>query len=177
MTTLSVTQDWKRNHIKGRIVMTMFRVAHLATWHPFLFFVLTPYLIIYRVCVEWILGIELPYKLTIGKGLALHHGQSLVINDRTIIGENCRIRHNTTIGNKQNRDGTYSGCPVIGNNVDVGANVCIIGDIRIGDNVKIGAGTVVVKDVPANSIAIGNPAQIRPVSLLAATNHLILTTA
>lgn len=140
--------------------MTLFRIAHLATYNRLLFLIMIPYLIIYRVFVEWILGIELPYKLAIGKGLALHHGQSLVVNDRTIIGENCRIRHNTTIGNKQNHDGSYSGCPVIGNNVDIGANVCIIGEISIGNNVKIGAGSVVVKSIPPNSIVVGNPARV-----------------
>ncbi|WMY47351.1 hypothetical protein RHN82_22875 (plasmid) [Enterobacter cloacae complex sp. EB5] len=45
---------------------------------------------------------------------------------------------------------------VIGDNVDIGAHSCIIGDVRIGDNVTIGAMTFVNKDVPANSI-IYNP--------------------
>ena len=177
MTTLAIFQDWKRNSIKGRIVLTMLRIAHMATLHPLLLVIMVPYLIVYRVCVEWVLGIEIPYKLTIGKGLALHHGQSLVINDKTNIGKNCRIRHNTTIGNKQNKDGTYSGCPVLGNNVDMGANVCIIGEITIGDNVKIGAGTVVVKDIPANSIAVGNPARFFPASPPIEINHLLVTIA
>ena len=160
MNYLSIFQDWRRNSIKGRIVLTMFRIAHLSSHNFFVFLFMIPYLILYRIVIEWVLGIEIPYKLKIGKGLALHHGQSLVINDMTVIGENCRIRHNTTIGNKQNRDGSYSGCPIIGNNVDIGANVCIIGEIVIGDNVKIGAGTVVVKNIPPNSIAVGNPAKI-----------------
>lgn len=160
MNYLSIFQDWKRNSVKGKIVLTMFRVAHLSSHNSFVFLLMVPYLVLYRIIVEWVLGIEIPYKLEIGKGLALHHGQSLVINDKTVIGENCRIRHNTTIGNKQNRDGSYSGCPIIGHNVDIGANVCIIGEITIGNNVKIGAGTVVVKSIPSNSVAVGNPAKI-----------------
>lgn len=42
----------------------------------------------------------------------------------------------------------------------LGANICIIGDIRIGNNVTVGAGTVVVKDVPDNCVVVGNPARI-----------------
>ena len=49
--------------------------------------------------------------------------------------------------------------PIIGNNVDIGANVSIIGPVEIGDNVIIGAGSVVVKNISSNKIAVGNPAK------------------
>lgn len=49
---------------------------------------------------------------------------------------------------------------MIGDNVFVGANVVIIGDVHIGDNCIIGAGAVVVKSIPDNSIVVGNPAHI-----------------
>jgi putative colanic acid biosynthesis acetyltransferase WcaB len=79
-----------------------------------------------------------------------------VLNPQTVIGANCILRQSTTIGNKE-PDGK---APVIGNQVNIGANVCIIGDISIGDNVIIGAGSVVVKDIPANCVVGGNPAKI-----------------
>jgi putative colanic acid biosynthesis acetyltransferase WcaB len=84
----------------------------------------------------------------------------LVINLGVIIGDNCTLRNSTTIGNKKLADGTLSRAPRIGNNVDIGANVVIIGDIEIGDNVVIGAGSVVTKSIPANSVVVGNPARI-----------------
>ncbi|MBC7401314.1 MAG: serine acetyltransferase, partial [Mucilaginibacter sp.] len=74
--------------------------------------------------------------------------------------DNCTLRNSTTIGNKKQADGTFGPAPRIGNNVDIGANVIIIGDIEIGDNVVIGAGSVVTKSIPANSVAVGNPAKI-----------------
>jgi len=49
---------------------------------------------------------------------------------------------------------------IIGNNVWVGANSVILPNVKIGDNVVIGAGSIVVKDVPPNSIAVGNPCKV-----------------
>ena len=48
----------------------------------------------------------------------------------------------------------------IGNNVWIGGTVTILPGVTIGDNVTIGAGSVVTKDIPANSIAVGNPAKV-----------------
>lgn len=64
----------------------------------------------------------------------------------------------TTIGN--GKHGRNDLIPTIGNNVSIGANANIIGDIAIGDNVIIGAGSVVVKDVPDNCVVVGNPAKV-----------------
>lgn len=74
------------------------------------------------------------------------------------IGKNFTFRQSTTIGNK--RDGNNDMLPYIGDNVTLGSNVVIIGDIKIGNNVIVGAGSVVVKDVPDNAIVAGNPATI-----------------
>jgi putative colanic acid biosynthesis acetyltransferase WcaB len=80
-----------------------------------------------------------------------------------IIGNNCILRHSTTIGNKQSTGQGFTASPVIGNYVDIGSNVCIIGPIRIGDHSIIGCGAIVVKDVAANHVATGNPASQRPI--------------
>lgn len=49
---------------------------------------------------------------------------------------------------------------IIGNNVWIGANVVVLPEVNIGDNVVIGAGAIVVKDIPSNSIAVGNPCKV-----------------
>ena len=156
-------QDWKANkgNIKGRLVLFSFRLASIGTKNKLLFIIFIPYLLFYRFFVEWVLGIELPYKTQVGKGLRLYHGQAMVVNSATKIGENCVIRHCVTIGNRLNKDGSESACPVIGNNVEIGSNVCIIGPITVGNNVKIGAGTVVVKNVPDDCTVVGNPGVIK----------------
>jgi len=84
----------------------------------------------------------------------------LVINQGVILGDNCVLRNSVTIGHKKLPDGSFSGCPRIGNNVDVGANACIVGDVVVGDNVIIGAGAVVTKNIPDNCTVVGNPARI-----------------
>lgn len=89
-------------------------------------------------------------------GLVCFHPFASVLNAKSI-GKNFQFRNCLTIGNKNNDNNSL---PVIGNDVTVGVNVSIIGDIRIGDNVTIGAGSVVVKDVPSNVIIGGNPARI-----------------
>lgn len=155
-------QDWRANrqNFKAQLVLFMFRLVQTANRYTITKIIFYPYFMLYRLWVEWGLGIELPRKLTIGKGLSLYHGQALVVNKSTIIGEGCILRNSTTIGHKKLADGTFSDCPRIGNHVDIGANVCIIGNITIGDNVIIGAGSVVTKDVPSDCIVVGNPARV-----------------
>ncbi|MFY0603632.1 MAG: acetyltransferase [Flavobacteriaceae bacterium] len=48
----------------------------------------------------------------------------------------------------------------IGNNVWIGSNATILPEVTIGDNVTIGANSVVTKDIPSNSIAVGNPCKV-----------------
>ncbi len=157
-----LTQDQKQNkgNLKAKMVLFMFRFAQLANKHLAIAILLCVYLGFYHVFVEWFLGIELPRKTKVGKGLIIYHGQALVINQGVQIGNYCILRNSTTIGHKILKDGSFSACPKIGNYVDIGANVCIIGDITIGNNVKIGAGTVVVKNIPDNYTVVGNPARI-----------------
>ncbi|HKO79545.1 MAG TPA: DapH/DapD/GlmU-related protein [Chitinophagaceae bacterium] len=49
---------------------------------------------------------------------------------------------------------------VVGNNVWVGGGSILCSGITIGENTTIGAGSVVVKDIPANTVAAGNPCRV-----------------
>lgn len=154
-----IFQDWKANTTKGKLILVLFRVANIGTKNKFYYYIGYPYRLFYTLMVEWILGVELNWKTKAGKGLMLHHGQALVVNGSTVLGTNCSLRQSTTIGNKELPDGSFSTSPIIGNNVDIGSNVSIIGPISIGDNVKIGSGSVVIKNVSSNCIVVGNPAK------------------
>ena len=159
---MNVFQDWaaNRGNTKGRAILVLFRLAGVIHGNAFLKIVFFFYLAFYKLVVEWVLGIELSYATKAGHSLKLFHGQALVVHKGVIIGNFCTLRQSTTIGNKQLPDKRYSGCPVLGDHVDVGAQVCIIGDITIGDNVIIGAGSIVTKDIPSDSVVVGNPARV-----------------
>ena len=95
----------------------------------------------------------------IAGGLVCFHPYATVINAKSI-GRNFVFRNSITIGNKSNDNLQI---PIIGNNVEIGANAIIIGKIEIGNNVMVGAGAVVTKDVPSNSVVYGNPMIIKPI--------------
>jgi len=97
----------------------------------------------------------------IGYGLMIAHVGCLVIGGSSVLGCNCDVRQNITIGgnyNKKSADGRTQ--PVIGNGVSIGAGAVIIGPIQIGDNSIIGANAVVTSDMPSQSIIAGIPARV-----------------
>lgn len=102
------------------------------------------------------MGIDIPERVSIGKGCQICHGVGLVVHPRTKIGHDVKLHQNTTIGSAT----TGGKPPVIGNNVVIGANSVVIGAITVGDNSIIGAGSVVVKDVSPYSVVVGNPAKV-----------------
>lgn len=61
---------------------------------------------------------------------------------------------------QRNRGLEYARPITIGNNVWIGAQVCVLPDVTIGDNCVIGAGSVVTRSIPANSLAVGNPCRV-----------------
>jgi serine O-acetyltransferase len=89
----------------------------------------------------------------IGGGILTAHPYSTILNAESI-GKNFYVNHLVTVGEKNGKK------PTIGNNVSIHAGAIVIGNITIGDNCEIGAGAVVVKSIPANSIAVGNPARV-----------------
>jgi len=103
-------------------------------------------------------GIHLPRGCRIGPGLRIYHFGGIVLNSEVVIGSNCTLRHNVTVGNRRDEHDV----PVIGDGVDVGVGAVILGAIRIGNNVKIGANAVVICDVPDGHTAVGNPARCIP---------------
>jgi serine O-acetyltransferase len=115
-------------------------------------FIHLPFYIFFSI----ITGIHIPRGCRIGPGLRIFHYGCIVLNPDTIIGSNCTLRHDVTIGNRKSDHDV----PVIGNNVDIGAGAKILGAVNIGNGVKIGANAVVLNDLPDNSVAVGVPARV-----------------
>lgn len=109
--------------------------------------------------VQIVTGIELPCEVEIGRNFVIDHFGGIIISGYARFGDNCRIRNGVCIGLSRVSDPCAA---VIGNNVDIGSGAKLLGRITVGNNVLIGANSVVTRDVPANSIAIGVPAVIKP---------------
>lgn len=105
-----------------------------------------------RFATKYMLSI--PARTKIGYGLYIGHGQNIVINPTTQIGNNVNLSQFTSIGSNHNN------AAVIGDNVYIGPNVCIVENVTIGDSVQIGAGAVVIRDIPESAIAAGVPARV-----------------
>ena len=103
--------------------------------------------------------INIPSEVNIGPGLYLGHLGRIIIHPDAVLGFNVNLSTGITIG--QINRGSKKGTPVIGNQVWIGTNAVIVGNITIGDDVMIAPGAYVTTDVPAHSIVIGNPAVIR----------------
>lgn len=103
-------------------------------------------------------GIDISPKTIIGPGLYIGHYGGIVISSDAIIGKNCEISHDVTIG-IHNR-GRYRGVPEIGDNVYIGPGAKIFGKIVIGSNVAIGANSVINRDAPDSSVVVGAPGRI-----------------
>jgi len=103
-------------------------------------------------------GAEVPLNARIGGGLLMPHPNGIVIHPHAIIGPNCLLFQQVTIG----MGGRISGVPRVGGHVDIGAGAKVLGGVTIGDHARIGANAVVLDDVPPGATAVGVPARIIP---------------
>lgn len=98
-------------------------------------------------------GIEIHPGASIGKRLFIDHGFGVVIGETSIIGNDVTIYHGVTLGATGKEKGKRH--PNIGNNVVIGCDTKILGNINVGNNVKIGAGSIILKDIPDNKTICG----------------------
>lgn len=103
-------------------------------------------------------GFQIYPETQIGEGFYLGHWGTLIVNPKVKIGKNCNMAPGVTIG-QQNR-GKNEGAPEIGDEVWIGSNAVIVGNIRIGNDVLIAPNAYVNFDVPDHSVVMGNPANV-----------------
>ena len=94
-------------------------------------------------------------RAELGSRLKLPHPNGVVSHEDAIIGDDCMIMQQVTIGMIGNGE-----VPVLGNGIYIGAGAKIIGKVKIGDGARIGANAVVTHDVPSGCTAVGVPAKL-----------------
>jgi len=117
-----------------------------------------PIYILVKRFSEIINGITIHPQATIGEGLYLGHGGSIYIGGSAVLGKNCNISQEVTIGIAGRGD--RRGTPKIGDRIYIGAGAKLFGPIQIGIDVAIGANAVVTKSLPDRAVAVGIPARI-----------------
>ena len=108
------------------------------------------------------------YNIRVGKNFFANHNTVILDGAKVTFGDNVFIAPNCgfyTAGHpidaKRRNQGLEYAYPItIGNNVWIGAGVHVMPGVTIGDNVVIGGGSIVVKDIPSNSVAVGNPCHV-----------------
>jgi serine O-acetyltransferase len=120
-------------------------------------------LLVYRmldfVVVRTWTGARIPREVTIGQRVGfVHDAQGLILHPQVVIGDDCTIYHQDTIGHLYGKPGA----PRIGNGVLIGAGAKVLGPVHIGDFVAIRANAVVTTDVPDGATVVGNPGVVRP---------------
>jgi serine O-acetyltransferase len=103
-------------------------------------------------------GIEIHPGAQIGRRLFIDHGMGVVIGETAIVGNDVTLYQGVTLGGTGKEKGKRH--PTLCDNVFVGNNSNILGNITVGENSRVGAGSVVLRDVPPNSTVVGVPAHV-----------------
>lgn len=103
-------------------------------------------------------GISISHRAQISSGFYISQAGGIVIDQDTVIGKNCNISQQVTLGKADGGAGNAS--PVIGDAVYIGPGAKVIGNLRVGNQVVISADCVVTEDIPDKSIVFGAPGRV-----------------
>ena len=103
-------------------------------------------------------GVDIHPGATLGRRLFIDHATGVVIGETAIVGDDVTMYQGVTLGGTGKQHGKRH--PTICNNVFIGNNANILGNVTVGENSRVGAGSVVLGDVPPNSTVVGVPAHI-----------------
>ena len=107
-------------------------------------------------------------QISVGKRFFANFNLTILDEAPVTIGDDCFIGPNVSIytachstdPTERNTRIEWAEPVTIGDNVWIGGSVTILPGVTIGDNVTIGAGSVVTKDIPSDTVAVGNPCKV-----------------
>ena len=103
-------------------------------------------------------GVDIHPGATLGRRLFIDHATGVVIGETAIVGNDVTMYQGVTLGGTGKGHGKRH--PTVCDNVFIGNNANLLGDITVGENSRVGAGSVVLSDVPPDSTVVGVPAHI-----------------
>ena len=107
---------------------------------------------------RFVTGVDIHPGARLGRRLFIDHATGVVIGETAIVGDDVTMYQGVTLGGTGKQQGKRH--PTICNNVYVGNNANVLGNVTVGENSRVGAGSVVLADVPPNSTVVGVPAHI-----------------
>lgn len=97
---------------------------------------------------------DISYCAEIGAGFMVGHVHGIVIGGNAKIGKRCLVRHGVTIGAANNE---CRAMPLLGDDIEIGAQTVVIGNISIGDRSKLGTMSLITSDIDPDTLAYGIP--------------------
>ncbi|MEP7310598.1 MAG: serine acetyltransferase [Acidobacteriota bacterium] len=119
-------------------------------------------------------GLEIPVTAVVGRRVVFGHQAGIVIHANAVIGDDCFLRQNVTLGASNAERSEQA--PTLGRGVSVGCGAVILGGVTIGDRSQIGPNTVVMMDVPADTTVFPHTPRMvtlpnRPATIDQGPNH------
>lgn len=142
----------------GFIAVAVFRFGRFAMTAPIplkILFGIIYFVVFYLV--QSFFGISVQAFAKIGPGFVILQRGCIFVVAETV-GSNFTVSPGVTVGNVRGS----KRLPELGDNVFMEAGAKILGEVTVGDNVVLQANSLALKDVPSNSLAVGNPVRVKP---------------
>ena len=142
-------------YFKGYKAIQCYRMAHVLWCHGRL-----DLASLIQGSTAEVFGVDIHPGAQIGGSLMIDHGTGVVIGETCVIGTGCTFLHGITLGGT-GKATTFDRHPKIGNNVFLGCQCTILGNIRIGNGVTVGSGSLVLSPLEDGVTAVGSPAVVK----------------
>ena len=107
---------------------------------------------------RFLTGVEIHPGAQIGHRFFVDHGSGVVIGETAEIGNDVLMYQGAVLGGTSSEHTKRH--PTVGDDVVIGANAVLLGNIVIGSGAKVGSGSVVVQSVPPGATVVGVPGRI-----------------